>query len=201
MCHFEAWKLCAKKCKNLQKFVLATNSVNQYIEPHLVFGYILHLGWRSWYLVYDCMLDIKMVFLIFSMSKNCFRIFGKKFSQSSHPISALFLAKKQKRDRIWNVHWGVDALLSCIGRGNAINLIPFGLKFIALVVTRESTGSEWRWDSYTVFLYTILYSVYYSVHYTILYTEWWDSYTGRGQPMSPVQPVCDIRNSHADVWM
>ena len=143
MCHFEAWKLCAKKCKYLQKFVLATNSVNQYIEPHLVFGYILHLGWRSWYLVYDCMLDIKMVFLIFSMSKNCFRIFGKKFSQSSHPISALFLAKKQKRDRIWNVHWGVDALPGCIGRGNAINLIPFGLKFIALVVTRESTGSEW----------------------------------------------------------
>ena len=129
--------------QKLQNFFLATNSVNQYIEPHLVFGYILHLGWHSWYLVYDCMLDIKMVFLIFSMSKNCFRIFGKKFSQSSHPISALFLAKKQKRDRIWNVHWGVDALLSCIGRGNAINLIPFGLKFIALVVTRESTGSEW----------------------------------------------------------
>ena len=167
-------------------------------------GYILHLGWRSWYLVYDCMLDIKMVFLIFSMSKNCFRIIWKNFSQSSHPISALMitpssLSSWQKSKNNTKFEMYIDTLPGCIGLGNAINPIPFGLKFIASVVTRESTGSEWRWDSYTVFLYTILYSVYYSVHYTILYTEWWDSYTGRGQPMSPVQPVCDIRNSHADV--
>ena len=77
----------------------------------------------------------------------------------------------------------VDPLQSCIGFGNAIDPITFGFKFIALVVTREWTESEW-WDSYTVCMMQCI---------TL------DSYTGRGHPMSPVQPECDIRKSHADV--
>ena len=52
---------------------------------------------------------------------------------------------------------------NCIGFGNAIHLISFGLKSIASVMTRESTGSEWLGQLY--------------------------SYRGRGRPVSPVKRV------------
>ena len=85
----------------------------------------------------------------------------------------------------------VDPLQSCIGFRNAIDPITFGFKFIALVVTREWTESEW--DSYTVCMIQCIPLDSSTVGITL------DSYTGRGHPMSPVQPECDIRKSHADV--